>query len=490
MTMTALAHSQRAFSALSPAQAERPAILLLTSSLLTDRTYLYTELLACLSRFSQVKIWATSMQNPRYQDAWEQASATVEAFPQVAPFREVPHNSLRRLNEFVWDYRLQPPSRLSMMQHVRSRQKNIYQRTLRPVARVLAWVKTEKWLENNLEHYLLAYPRSTEAVARLRAKLPAVLLTTGPFQYEQPAIVAAAKNLGIPTLALIPSWDNISTKNRMVFKYDGFIVWSEQGRRDLHNFYPYTKKIPVYVTGASQFDVFSQARFRQTREQFCAGQGLRPDLPIIVYALGSPNFLQEQHGALALAERVAQGALGAVQMLVRPHPIHDNTELGRFFERFAPHVILQQTAEAGTELIARSQDERQIVEWVNTFRHADVVVNLSSTVTVDAALCGRPVVNLDFDPQPGQRDQQLVKDINHRWTHFKPVAESGGVWLVNNLDEMVAAVKTYLQQPDLHQEARRWIVNHVCGYADGHCGARMADAILDFTREMQRRKQV
>jgi len=36
---------------------------------------------------------------------------------------------------------------------------------------------------------------------------------------------------------------------------------------------------------------------------------------------------------------------------------------------------------------------------VNTFRHADVVVNFSSTVAIDAAIFDKPVVNLDFDPE-------------------------------------------------------------------------------------------
>jgi CDP-glycerol glycerophosphotransferase (TagB/SpsB family) len=108
------------------------------------------------------------------------------------------------------------------------------------------------------------------------------------------------------------------------------------------------------------------------------------------------------------------------------------------------------------------------------------VVNLSSTTTVDAAIFDRPVVNLDFDPEPGGPNQALVKDVNHFWTHFKPVAESGGVWLVNNYDEMVTAIKTYLREPQLHQEKRRWIAEYVCGYVDGRCGERMARAVLDF----------
>jgi hypothetical protein len=46
--------------------------------------------------------------------------------------------------------------------------------------------------------------------------------------------------------------------------------------------------------------------------------------------------------------------------------------------------------------------------------------------------------------------------------------------------EMTEAVKTYLAHPELHREKRRWIAEYVCGYLDGRCGERMAEAILDF----------
>ena len=75
----------------------------------------------------------------------------------------------------------------------------------------------------------------------------------------------------------------------MVFKYDGYVVWSEHGRRHLHEYYPHTRDIPAYIVGAPQFDVFRQERFRQTREEFCRGLGLDPKKKIILYALGSPN---------------------------------------------------------------------------------------------------------------------------------------------------------------------------------------------------------
>ena len=459
---------------------KRPKILLLSSSLLVDRVFVHTNLIETLNDFADVSVWAVSRGDCRNSNVWNGVKAKVEEFPPVLPFKSFPYVYLRRLNEFAWDYRHKIPSRMSVERHVREKNQPRSLRALKFPARLLAMCRAESFFEEKLEKILLNYPRSEEAERRLSELQPEVLVVTGAFQFEQPAVFAAAKKLGIPTLAYIPSWDNITTKNRMVFRYDGYIVWSEQMKKELRQFYPGSRNLPVYVTGAPQFDIFFRRKFYQSREEFCRSQNLDPQIPLIVYAVGSPNFLREHYGALELAERIARGELGRVQMLVRPHPIHDNAALHEAFERFAPHVRLQQTHNAGKAVAERSQDERQIREWINTFRHADVVVNLSSTVTVDAAVFDKPVVNLDFDPQPGAADQALIRDINHRWNHFKPVAESGGVWLVEDFEELTLAVKKYLENPALHRVGRKWIVRYVCEYADGICGERMALAILDF----------
>lgn len=454
--------------------------LLLSSSLLVDRVLLHTDLVSSLSEIGEVSIWATSAGDDQYSSLWAHLNAEVQSFPAVEPFREFPYNYLRRLNEYAWDYRLQTPSRLSMSRHVREKEQKLSVRALKFPGRVLSVLGAEQRLEDQLERLMLSYPRSREAEKRLKDLRPSVVVTTGPFQYEQPAVYAAARNLKIPTLAYIPSWDNLTTKNRMVYKYDGYIVWSEQSKSELHEFYPDTKGRPVYVIGAPQFDIFFQEKFHLPREEFLRKQALDPDLPTIVYAVGSPNFLQEHHGAIELAKRIVRGDLGKVQMLVRPHPIHDNAEFAETFKEFEPHVRLQHTANVGKSLNKRSQDEDQILEWINTFRHADVVVNLSSTVTVDAAIFDRPIVNLDFDPQPGQAQQELIKDVNHLWSHFKPIAESGGVSLVNDFDGMTNAIKRYLKSPQKDAERRRWIAEYVCGFLDGKCSERMAGAIRDF----------
>lgn len=458
----------------------KPNFLLLSTSLLVDRVFQHTGLIDSLAKHGEVSVWAASYEVETTGSTWKDVNAQVGTFPRVRPFRERPHNYLRRLNEFVWDYRLMLPSRVSMQKHVRDKRLPGQIRALKLPAKLLAYGGTEQILENALEKLLVSYPRSVEAADRLAERQPSVILSTGPFQFEQPAIFTAAKRLGIPTLAYIPSWDNVSTKNRMVFKYDGYIVWNEQNKDELLDVYPRARDVPVYVVGAPQFDVFYLDRFKIDRAAFCEEQHLQADRKIIVYSLGSPNFLKEHHGAIEMARRLKAGHFGTAQLLVRPHPIHDNAELRGIFAEFGPNVRLQSTPNAGRELIRRSQDERQIVDWVNTFRHADVVINLASTVTIDAAICDTPVVNLDFDPQPDSLDQALIKDVNHKWNHFKPIAESGGVWLVNDFEELENAVKVYLDSPELHRTERKWIAEYVCGRLDGHCGERMAEAITDF----------
>lgn len=457
----------------------QPSVVLLSSSLLTDRMLRYSDWEHALAEQAQMEIWATSYA-PGSGQSPTGSEIPLRCFPPVGPFREFPHNVLRRVNEFAWDYHLEAPSRISMIRNVRDKNSTLLLTTLRLAGGILEKASCHQSLEEYLNRSLLRYSRSSEARMRLQKLRPSLVVSTGPHRFEEPAVIGEAINLGIPVMAMITSWDNLTTKGRMLFNYDAYLVWSEQMKRELFRFYPHARTVPVYVVGAPQFDVFFQDCFHQSREEFCSGKGLDPARPYVVYALGSPNFLKEHHGAVEFARRASRGELGDVQVIIRPHPLFDNGKESAMLSGIAPNIIVQRTGAPGKPLKARTQDETQITEWVNTLRHAAVVVNLSSTIGIDAAILDKPVVNLDFDPEPGQPNQRLVKEVNHVWDHFKPVAESGGMWLANDMDEVAHATREYLKDPSLHREKRRWMAEYVCGFIDGKCGERAANATLDF----------
>src|SRR4051812_34096048 len=117
-------------------QVQKPSIVVLSSSLLVDRMLIYTNFLRTLNEQAAIKVWATSAENPAYRNVWRSTPATIEDFPEVGAFREFPHNYLRRLNEFIWDFSKRPPSRMSMMRHVRNQQQSRLIKALKLPARL------------------------------------------------------------------------------------------------------------------------------------------------------------------------------------------------------------------------------------------------------------------------------------------------------------------------------------------------------------------
>ena len=457
-------------------------ILILSSSLLTDRILRYSGCLKTLTEHAETHIWTASADHETGREAWQAYSESVQAspFPEVRAYRQIPFNYLRRMNEFAWDFKLRPPSRLSMDRHRRSKRMSKRVRAMRIPAWFVAKLGLSGWFEKMLEKLLLSYPRSPEGAKRMAALKPDLMVILKPFQFHEPAMVREARRLNIPILALIPSWDNLSTKGRLVFRYDGYMVWSDVQKAQLSHFYPASRRVPSYLIGAPQFDVFHRPEFYLDRTAFCQQYGLDPNRPIILHAIGSPHFFREDYGALELAKRVVQGEYGDAQLLVRPHPVHDKAELKQQFEPYAPRVALQQTARVDLPLHRRLQTDDDVVDWINTFRHADVVVNTVSTVAIDAALFGKPVVNMNFDPEPGQPNQEILKEVSSIWTHYQPVMALGGIWQANSYEEIGEGIRTYLKNPELHREARETMTRFVCGFIDGRNGERMARAMLSF----------
>jgi hypothetical protein len=456
----------------------KPKIVILSSSMLNDRMILYNNFLTELSREADVVIWPTAWDKSAYENI-NIPGVTIEKFPKVAPMR---HRRvlLRRLNDYTWDAKNLSTSRKSFWKHTRLDNISGLHKFLYGLGKVMNTLDLAGPLEKISEPIYINELRSPEAYERLKSLKPSAVVTMSPLFNIEPGIISAARKLGIPTLAFITSWDNITTKNRLMFSYEGFLVWSEQMKKDLDRFYPNSVSRPAYVVGAPQYDVFKRPEYHISKEEFCRENGLDPDKPIVLYALGSPNLFNEFPGAIEFLKRAATGSMGDIQVIVRPHPLKFNDpglfDLPKIYDKI---LIQTSNPKKGEEVF--THDKNQIREWLNTYQYSDVIIQLGSTVAVDASILDRPIININFDPS-GEKNQ-LVWDLNHIMNHFAPLTNSGGMWEVNNYEEMEEAVKGYIKQPSLHQEGRKFIASFVAGYTDGKCGDRFAKALIDFVKQ-------
>ena len=95
---------------------------------------------------------------------------------------------------------------------------------------------------------------------------------------------------------------------------------------------------------------------------------------------------------------IDSGRLGAAQVLVRLHP-RDEVEAYRQFAG-VPHLMIEKpfrpTVTAGDGLAVDVMPEHQ-QHLADTLRHSDVVVNVASTIAIEASIFDTPVVNVSFD---------------------------------------------------------------------------------------------
>jgi len=246
------------------------------------------------------------------------------------------------------------------------------------------------WLLKAVERLL---PRSPGILRLMDEQQPDVVLLTSltfsrSFAIDQ---VKAARALGIPTAACIMSWDHLSSKALVHIQPDATLVWNEVQRREAVEMHD----IPhgsVIVTGAQCYDQWFDARPVRSREDFCRGVGLNPSRPVILYVCSAmspvpdpiePLFVKQWIEALRSSR---DPVLCGAGVLIRPHPERIREWNGVTLDG------LDNIAVSGRNPIdADAKDE-----FFNSLYYSGAVVGLCTTVFLEAAIIGRPVLTLQL----------------------------------------------------------------------------------------------
>lgn len=307
-------------------------------------------------------------------------------------------------------------------------------------------------------------------------------------RYLDRHLLLSAARRGVPTMVLVSSWDNLTTSGFFAVDVDRITVWNEIMKEQavaIHGLAPER----VSVTGAPQHDLYARERGFKEREEFFHGLGLDASRPVIVYTTGTEGTIPREPEVVARLWDALHAALGdEAQLLVRVHQLDA-------VERYAtlqgrPGVAFDH---AGRPTVGsyhdRDFDRAALEHLADTLRHADVVVNAASSISIDAAAVGTPVVCVDYDAQPGVPYHHSVTRF-YDFTHQRPIVASGGVTRARSPEDVVAAVRRYLADPTLHAEGRARLVREQCHALDGGSGRRVGEAVLaEAERSVRERRR-
>lgn len=299
-----------------------------------------------------------------------------------------------------------------------------------------------------------------------------------------PAVHAACE-MGIPTATFVFSWDNLTSQGRIFPEYDYYIVWNETLRDGLLEIYRTLSPRQVLLTGTPQFDFHFRPEFFWTREEFCERVGLDPKRPIVLYSTGMANHVL---GEPWVAERIADMLAemedpGSPQLMVRvlpkgPQGAFDDLKARRK-DILIPEIKWEQ------RWLTPTLEDTFIL--TNTLRHADLGINIASTISLELCMLDKPVINVAFPPPHLDPNREFDYTRYYDFEHYRPIVDSGAIDMAYSEQELRQQIAANLADPGrLSGQRRALIEKFFGGRLDGKSSSRVAAALFGIAEQSER----
>ncbi len=343
------------------------------------------------------------------------------------------------------------------------------------IGRVLVEPFTRNGSRYALSDRLVSHPEMEELFDRYR---PVLVVAANPgLVFSEVPLLRTARRRGVRSMAIDPSWDNFTNKLIPVRQVDRLVVWNEIMKAQAIALHGYSADA-VRVAGAPQFDPHFRAR--TPRAEFFKRIGADPSRTLIALTT-TPRALYRHHDRVlrALVAATHSGQLANAQVLVRLHP-RDEFDAYREFTNL-PHVIIEKpfrdtvTVADGLAIDVMPEHQKHLGD---TLCHADVVVNVASTISIEACIFDTPVVNINFDG-PGESPYVTSARRYYSFTHYVNITSRNAVRVATSPAAMIDAVAAYLADPALDAAGRKQVVLDQCQFTDGRSAERVAGLVLD-----------
>jgi hypothetical protein len=323
-------------------------------------------------------------------------------------------------------------------------------------------------LIHRLEEQLI--PTPPEYARLFDQHAPALVVSGDPLRPGDANLIAEARKRRVPTLGSVRSWDNLQKHLRT--RPDALTVWNALNAREATEVDLYRSE-QITQVGAPQLDVYFHNRASTPSK---GDLGLDADKKTLLLATSSFTYDSDQTYLVdTLIDAIRSGEIRhPLQIMLRLHP---DDRVGRYLKyRHAPEVILD-IPERYLATLGWTMTCDDLQRMAALVRHADVMVNFATTVTLEAAIVDTPTVLVAYSPIDPDEMQRYVVGLHFRM-HYKALVERDLVPVVREPGQLVSWINRYLDAPDLYRAQRATIVREWVQFTDGGSGHRLGDVIL------------
>lgn len=305
---------------------------------------------------------------------------------------------------------------------------------------------TEKGIVK-LRKKINALERSTSKYKYCKAQLeqhkPDLIFCTTQRSTQSISALLAAKDLGIPTVAFVYSWDNVP-KAMQVVETDYYCVWSNLMKAEVLKYYPFVKAEQVFVTGTPQFEPHYNTDLKQSRSAFFKDYNLNESKKYICYSgddeTTSPldqYYLED----LAKAVRSLNTKGENLGIIYRKCPVDFTSRYNAVIEANKDIIevidpIWKPVGDQWNQILPAKEDFKLLY---NVCEHSEFVTNVCSSTVFDFVAHKKPCIYYNYE-QPQLK--KGIRDIgqNYKYVHFRSMpSQEAAVFCTdkNNLEGLV-----------------------------------------------------
>jgi hypothetical protein len=309
---------------------------------------------------------------------------------------------------------------------------------------------------------------------------------------HETALTWWAKQREISVVHLIGNYDHLSSKGYRGVPVDNLVVWGPIMRQDAVNLHGIPEE-KIQMIGSLRYNAIHSKNYGD-RKTFLNSRGLDPAKKTILFAGSMAEFhyfdmlqvfqkIKEQNGSYQLILRMYPDKGFMSSPYIRPL-IHYAASLPDVYVSIGdPHF---KSGEKNSEIPQFEEEEL----WP-ALKYSDVVVNLFSTIALEACLFDKPFIYIIYYPQnsyawsrpPGYFDYGLLLH-NRRMLGYRAMQ------IASNPEELMGRIQEAINHPDQFRESRKLVIRQELGMLDGKASHRLADACVEAFADFKRKNKM
>lgn len=320
-----------------------------------------------------------------------------------------------------------------------------YHFSIGTILRFIKFSGTSAWLLKVLRKGIIDLSANNISLEELNNYNFCGVISSSPLDIRENMIVNFMKRKNIPSLAMIISWDNLTSKGIINADHDYVLVWNELMSNEYKRFYA-VFTVPnqqIHITGIPRFDVyFKKLPDEYSITEFRKKYHINASYKIILFATSAISHFPNQADIVEhLLEYIFQKP--DIKVILRCHA-GDNFDLYKKFISNSQLIIWQPDHVKIAGNTSQQMPDLQILKSLAAMiKICDVCLNVASTIRLEAAVCNKPTISIAYDGNSNPEFRHSVKRF-YAYSHQLPLNKLeidkmvySKTELFNTLDEML-----------------------------------------------------